>query len=63
MRDELAGGKTQEQRCRHNSMPEMAYAGEDHRKAVFVCGGDHFFITDGAAGLDDGSDSMARGFV
>ena len=35
------------------SVPEVAAAGEDHREAVLVGGGDHFRIADRAAGLDD----------
>ena len=37
-----------------SSVPEVASAGEDHRDAVIVCGGDHLSVTNGAARLHDG---------
>ena len=42
-------------------MPEMAVAGEDHRHAGGVGGGDDFFVTDRTAGLDAGSGSGVDG--
>lgn len=36
------------------SMPEMPDPGKDHGEAGFVCSGDHVFVPDRAAGLDDG---------
>ena len=38
-------------------MPEMPAAGEDHRQAVLVAGGDHFVVAPRAARLDDGRDA------
>jgi len=35
----------------------MPHAGEDHGHAMFVSGSDHFFITHGTAGFDDGRDT------
>ena len=39
--------------CTVPSVAEMAHAGEDHRDAVFVGGGDHFVVAHRAARLDD----------
>src|ERR1019366_3955845 len=36
----------------HKSMPEMPVAGENHRNAPLVGGGEHFLIAQAAAGLD-----------
>src|SRR6185503_2505645 len=36
------------------SVPEVAHAGEHHRRAPLVRGGDHFRVAYAAAGLDDG---------
>ena len=35
------------------SVAEVAFAGEDHRHALFVGGVDHFLVAHGTAGLDD----------
>src|SRR5205085_6085521 len=42
----------------YGSMAKMADAGEDHRQIETVGCGDDFFIANGAAGLDDGLDSV-----
>ena len=42
-------------------MFEVPRAGENHRHAEFVAGGDHFRITFGSAGLNDGFDTSTRG--
>ena len=34
-------------------MAEVTHAGEDHRQARLVGGGDHLLVADRAAGLDD----------
>src|ERR1041384_4018102 len=45
------------------SVPEMPHAGEHHRHAVLVRGGDDFIVALGAAGLDHGLDAEFRGHV
>src|SRR5688572_7132993 len=45
-------------RHRRSSMPEVAHAGEDHAHAVFVGGGDDFFVAFAAARLNDGLDAV-----
>src|SRR5689334_25415904 len=45
------------------SVPEVAHAGEDHRHAVLVGGGDDFVVALAAAGLNDGLDAVLRGGV
>src|SRR5206468_2686421 len=40
------------------SMPEVANAGEQHREAAFVCGGDHFRVAHAAAGLNHGGGAV-----
>ena len=42
---------------------EVAHAGEDHGDAVFVGGGDDFFVAHRAAGLDDGAYACRSGGV
>ena len=37
-------------------MPEVAFAGEDHRDAVFIARRDDFIISLGTPRLDDGDD-------
>src|SRR5579863_5580605 len=44
-------------------MAEMAYGGEDHGEAEAVGGGGDFVVAHGAAGLDDGGDSVLGGFL
>ena len=44
-------------------MLEMSYAGKDHRQALFVCGGDHFFIPHRTAGLNNSDDSVSGRFI
>src|SRR5260370_20737471 len=45
------------------SMPEMPNSCENHGQAVFVAGGDGVLVAQGAAGLDDGSNAGAGGFI
>src|SRR5689334_4666103 len=45
------------------SVPEMAHAGEDHRHAVLVRGGDHFVVAPAATGLHDRLDAVFRGGI
>ena len=42
-------------------MPEVPHPREHHREAGLVGGGDHVFVADGAAGLDDGGGAGAGG--
>ena len=42
-------------------MAEMAVAGEDHGDARGIGGGDDFFVTHGATGLDAGGDAGIDG--
>src|SRR4028118_1206653 len=44
-------------RRKARSVPEMPFSREHHRHAALVCGGDHFRVAYGAAGLDDGADA------
>ena len=44
-------------------MFEVTYSRERHRDAVFVGSGDGFVVVDRAAGLNDGFDAKAGGFV
>src|SRR5678815_1962359 len=37
------------------SVPEVAHAGEDHRRTAFIRRGDHLCVAHAAAGLDEGS--------
>ena len=41
-------------------MPEMPGTGKHHGYAVFICGGDDFFVPHGATGLDNGFDAGFR---
>ena len=41
-------------------MPEVPHAGEHHRDAVFVGGGNHFIVAHGTARLDHGLDAELR---
>jgi hypothetical protein len=41
---------------RNRLVPEMPAAGEEHRHAMLVAGGDDFGIVSGSTGLDDGCD-------
>jgi hypothetical protein len=34
---------------------EVAHAREDHGETGIICGGDHFVVADGPAGLDHGN--------
>src|SRR6185503_7310923 len=45
------------------SVPEVAHAGENHRHAVLVRGGDDFVVAPAAAGLHDGLDAVLGGRV
>jgi hypothetical protein len=43
--------------CGGGLMPEMSDAGEHHGNPMLIGAGDHFLVADGAAGLDNGSDT------
>ena len=44
-------------------MPKVSHAGENHRDAMLVGGGDDFVVFDRAAGLDDRFGAGIGGFV
>ena len=44
-------------------MLKVPDSGEDHGDLVFICRVNYFFISDGAARLNDGRDAVFRRFV
>src|SRR5690554_78661 len=44
-------------------MTEMTHAGKDHSDTVLVCGSNNLVVANGAAGLNNGPDTIFRGVI